>query len=76
MFPPLDDVHWLAHYRETVEALARIRARELAALTDEAVLQQIQNLTTCEPPWRPNPAWSGLVEQQEIFRRWKKSCVR
>ena len=64
--------HWLALYRETMEELERIRARELHAMTEEEALRRIMSLGTCEPPWRERPDWSGLVEQQALFHRRSK----
>lgn len=67
-----DKEQWRAEYRATTEMLERIRARELAAMTDEQALRQILSLSTCEPPWRERPDWSGLVEQQAFFHRRSK----
>jgi hypothetical protein len=67
MNKPRDKQQWQAAYRATAEALERIRAVELAALTDEQALQQIQSLSVAQTPWRPRPDWSGLVEQQALF---------
>ena len=64
--------HWLAAYRETTEILERIRARELAAMTDEEALRRIMSLSVVGTPWRERPDWSGLVEQQALFHRRKK----
>ena len=72
MNPARDKQQWQAAYRATAELLERIRIRELAAMTNEDVLRHIQSLSTCEPPWRERPDWSGLVEQQAFFHRRKK----
>jgi hypothetical protein len=69
---PRDKKQWQAQYRATVEALETIRARELANMTEEQALRQINSLSTAEPPWRERPDWSGLVEQQALFHRRKK----
>ena len=69
MNPIRDKEHWRTAYRATSEALERIRAQELAAMTDEQALRQIQSLCVAEPPWRELPDWSGLVEQQDLFHR-------
>jgi hypothetical protein len=58
---------WQSNYRATVEALERVRAIELAAMTDEDARRCIESLSTVEPPWRDRPNWSGLVEQQAFF---------
>ena len=70
MNPIPDKKKWRAEYRARNEALERIRARELAAMTDEDALRILKSLTACETPWRDRPDWSGLIEQQAIFRRW------
>jgi hypothetical protein len=67
--PICDKEQWRIAYRATSEALERIRARELAAMTEEEALRQIQSLCVAQPPWRERPDWSGLVEQQAIFHR-------
>ena len=71
--PLTNKEEWLAQYRETTEILERIRLRELAAMTDEEALRIIKSLTVAEPPWRERPDWSGLVEQQDIFHRRKRT---
>ena len=68
----IDDRNRWAGYEATVQALERIRARELAAMTDEEALRKIMSLAVSETPWRERPEWSGLVEQQAIFQRRKK----
>jgi hypothetical protein len=60
-------------YRETSEMLETIRARELAAMTDGDVLRIIKSLNVVGKPWREREDWSGLVEQQALFRRLAKS---
>jgi hypothetical protein len=67
---PIGDVEqWRVAYRDTTEALERIRARALHAMTEEEALRIIESLRVCETPWRERPDWSGLVEQQAIFAR-------
>lgn len=66
-----DKQQWQSAYRDTVEALERIRAEELAAMTDEDALRCIESLSTIEP-WRDQPHWSGLVDQQALFQRRKR----
>jgi hypothetical protein len=60
-------VMWRARYRATSEALERIRAAELAAMTDREAWRIIQSLCVIGRPWRERPEWSGLVEQQALF---------
>lgn len=73
MNPIRDKEQWLLAYRATSEALERLRARELAAMTDEEALRQIELLCVAQPPWRERPDWSGLVEQQALFHRRRKA---
>jgi hypothetical protein len=71
---PIDDKsRWLANFRATTEILERIRARELAAMTDEEALRRMMSLSVPGTPWRERPDWSGLVEQQALFHRRKSS---
>ncbi len=73
MVDSFDKRQWQSEYRATCEMLETVRARELAALTDEDVLRIIQSLSVAEKPWRDREDWSGLVEQQAIFHRLAKS---
>jgi len=66
---PLDKEQWRNNYRQTSEALERIRAQELAAMTDERAKEIMDSLCVCETPWRECDDWSGLVEQQALFHR-------
>ena len=56
------------NWRETGPVLDAIRSREVAALTEEQARQQTLTLLAL---WRPgfNQPTSGLVEQQEGFRK-------
>ncbi len=63
---------WLARHLETAEMLERIKARELAGMSDDEAWRQIQLLNTCEAPWRERRDWSGLVEQQALFQRFMR----
>ena len=65
----VDRAQWLKNYRETSEILETIRARELAAMTDQDAWRRIQSLVVAERPWRQRPDWSGLVQQQALFSR-------
>ena len=55
-----------AEYHARWEAVERVKAEELANLTDEEARKIIQRLEAPEV-WRERPNWSGLVEQQAIF---------
>jgi hypothetical protein len=50
------------------EAVETVKALELAGMTDERALVVIHSLGGAEG-WRERPDWSGLVEQQALFRR-------
>ena len=67
---PCEKEKWRAVYRARMEALERVRAQELPAMTDERAREIMTLLVAAETPWRENRDWSGLVEQQAIFRRW------
>jgi hypothetical protein len=60
---------WREQYRATSEALERIRAQELAALTEEEAMRQIKSLRAFGPVEREMSTESGLVEQQAVFHR-------
>jgi hypothetical protein len=45
-------------------------------MTDAEALRRIEALCVAEPPWRERRDWSGLVEQQELFRRGAKPGTR
>ena len=70
--PQYTKEQWRAQIRATAEALERIRAQELHAMTEEEALRKMWSLCTVEPPWRERPDWSGLVEQQAYFHRRRK----
>jgi hypothetical protein len=59
---------WRQRYREQAEMLEIIRAQEIAAITEERGRLIIQSLVAVNP-WRDRPEWSGLIEQQAIFRQ-------
>ena len=61
-----------AEYHARWEAVATIKAHELAAMTEERARQIIQSLGAVEG-WRERPDWSGLVEQQAIFQKGRRS---
>jgi len=60
---------WRARYRAAAEALDRFWLEELAALSDQDALKRTLSLTLFEPMPNMSTAWSGLVEQQALFRR-------
>jgi hypothetical protein len=61
-----------AEYNARWEAVETFKAHELAAMTDEKARQIIQMLGAVEG-WREQPDWSGLVEQQVIFLKGRRS---
>jgi hypothetical protein len=61
-----------AAYFARWEAVETFKAHELAAMTEERARQIMQWLGAPEG-WRERPDWSGLVEQQEIFQRARRS---
>ncbi len=75
--PPMEHIEdkkkWLANYRETTALLEQIRNDELRALTDDQAVRIIASLNVVGTPWRERPDWSGLVEQQALFHRVRKS---
>ncbi len=62
-----------AAYRATAEALEVIRVKRLAAMTEEEAQGIIESLEATETPWRERRDWSGLVEQQAIFHRRRRT---
>ena len=68
----IDKERWRVEYRATSEALERVRARELATMSEEEGLRRMGLLEVCETPWRERREWSGLVEQQALFQRGMK----
>lgn len=61
-----------AEYYARWEAVERMKARELAAMTDERAWEIIKSLGAAET-WRERPDWSGLVEQQAIFSKARRA---
>jgi hypothetical protein len=61
-----------ANYRARWEALEIIHGQELAAMTEDRARQIIQSLGAVAG-WRERSDWSGLVEQQAIFQRGRRS---
>jgi hypothetical protein len=59
-------------YRARWEAVEIAHAQELAAMTEERARQIIQSLGAIQG-WRECSDWSGLVEQQAIFQRGRRS---
>lgn len=71
--PSLDELERArVAFRDRWEAVAVVKAQELAALTEERARAIIQSLEAVEG-WRERSDWSGLVEQQAIFRRARAS---
>jgi hypothetical protein len=67
--PPRTVEEWRAWYRAAAEALERVRLEELPDLSDQDALKRTLSLTLFEPMPSVSTAWSGLVEQQALFRR-------
>lgn len=67
--PPRTVEEWRAWYRAAADALECVRLQELAALSDQDALKRTLSLTLFEPMPNASTAWSGLVEQQALFRR-------
>ena len=61
-----------ARYRAASEALASAQAQELAALSDEEAFARTLSLSLFSGEPMPSSESSGLVEQQAIFRRWRR----
>ena len=69
MTSPQEKAQLRQQYEATAEALACIRAREIAAMTDAEALRQIHALRCVGTPYRERPNWSGLVIQQALFQK-------
>jgi hypothetical protein len=54
------------------EMVERAQAQELMDMTDERALEILAELGDVESEWKPDGQVSGLVEQQAIFKRWKR----
>ena len=67
--PPRTLEEWRAWYRAAAEALERVRLEELAALSDEEALKRTLSLKLFAALPDASSEWSGLVEQQALFRR-------
>jgi hypothetical protein len=61
-----------AEYHARWEAVETFKAQELAAMTDERARQIIQSLAAVGG-WRERRDWSGLVEQQALFHRARRT---
>lgn len=61
-----------AEYHARWEAVEVFKAHELRAMTEERARQIIESLGAAEG-WREQRDWSGLVEQQAIFLRGRRS---
>lgn len=61
---------WVSRWTDTGKELAKIRRRELEAMTDEQAREAALDLLTMPlPPDLPPRLESGLVEQQRWFSR-------
>ena len=61
-----------AEYYARWEAVETFKAHELAAMTDERARQIIPMLGAVEG-WRERADWSGLVEQQALFHKGRRT---
>ena len=61
-----------AEYYARWEAVEVFKAHELVAMTEERARQIIQMLGAAEG-WRERPDLSGLVEQQAIFQKGRRT---
>lgn len=61
-----------AAYFARWEAVEIAKAQDLASMTEERAREIIQSLGAVEG-WRERPDWSGLVEQQAIFHKGRRS---
>jgi len=62
-------LRWVEQYKAAARELEAQRRRELRALTEDEALRQSEILLSIPASWRARPDWSGLVEQQALFRR-------
>lgn len=69
---PLELKEARAAYFARWEAIEAAKAQDLAAMTEDRARQIIQWLGAVEG-WRERSDWSGLVEQQDIFRKGRPS---
>ena len=63
---------WMAQWRKAGEALAAVRARELAALTPAdalAAANTLLSLAAATPLPEHRRTWSGLIELQRLLHR-------
>lgn len=67
--PPYNLAELRAWYRASAEALESVRVEELAALSDGEALNRTLSLELFVAVVRRSSDWSGLVEQQALFRR-------
>ena len=60
---PKQRAKWRAWEKARWEAVERVKAQELAAMTNERAQEIIQGLGAVES-WQSRRDWSGLIEQQ------------
>ena len=73
--PPHTLDEWRKWYRASAEAFERVRLQELAALSDEEALNRTLSLQLFAAMTDAPSEWSGLVEQQALFRRLDRKSV-
>ena len=66
---PIDKAQWQAAYRRQVRSDGNASRKELAAMTEEEAVRQINNLVAVGTPLRKRPDYSGFVQQQRLFMR-------
>ena len=59
----------VSQWKETGPELESRRIMDLASMSDEAAAVASERLLWVEEVWRARPNWSGLVEQQDLFRK-------
>lgn len=69
----IDLAQWRRDNRALVEEIERRRWQELRDMTDERALAIRRSLEWPGTMWREREDWSGLVEQQAIFMRARKT---
>lgn len=69
---PLELKEARAQYFARWEAVEIFKAQELASMTDERARQIIRSLRAVQR-WRERTDWSGLIEQQAIFHRGRRT---
>jgi len=64
---------WMAQWRSAASALARVRATELQAVDLWRVADELEDALLASMRREPAACTSGLVEQQRIFARARRT---